>query len=302
MKNWLAAPLTLLALVSPLSAVVIRDDVFTNNGGQLDPSVDHVDAGYSQHSSFAQQDVFKACLQWGDGVSANSSSGTWLGNANGSSYILIAGHSSKSANGFVSTGFEYTDWQGQTTTLSSASVTHWRNDVADIAILQIDQPIVILDAVNPIFYDGDQEAGKVVTWIGTGFRGTGLAGQDFDNFGSGRAAGQNIIDGAMTATTFEFDFDSAAHTSLQLEAHQASGDSGAAGWIQVNGQWMIAGLVSESEYPEVYQANNIMVRTSGTLDWITSTYSGAFTAVPEPSSAIYAALAALVFVSQRRRS
>lgn len=299
---------SLLFTAIPAQAVVILHTTYENNGGIIDPpGLANAELGYSAHNTYANQDPFKGVVEYG------SSNATWLGNDAGKSYFLTAAHG---LSGSSSTGFAYTDWQGNSFNLASASVTHhypgqWDNVFPyayDIAIMEVDSAIVIPGATQPSIYNGSDEAGKLITWVGHGIRGLGggtaTPGQDITLYGEGRAAGQNVIDTIYqdaNQSYFEFDFDTPATAATELEGHISSGDSGAAGWIQINGQWMIAGIASLSGL-EIYGENNRMTRVSASTDWIRDTYSGAQFAVPEPSSALCLSIGALFLIGRRHKN
>lgn len=300
-------PLTLL----PAQAVVILHTTYENNGGSIDPpNIANAELGYSQHSAFANQDPFKSVVEYG------TCNATWLGTSSGSSYFLTAAHClGGAANGSTDTGFTYTDWQGNSFDLNTATVTRWTHPdwnstfpyAYDIAILEVDNAITITGASLPHIYGGTDEAGKLLTWVGNGIRGigggSGTTGQNLALYGEGRAAGQNIIDTIYqdaNQSYFEFDFDAPATAATALEGHISSGDSGASGWIQINGQWSIAGIASLSGL-EVYGENNRMTRVSSTTDWISATFTGAQIVVPEPTSSLYLILGACLALGWRRK-
>lgn len=299
--------------LTPLTAdaVVILHTTYTANGGQINPP-DHanVDQGYSAHKTLSDQDQFKAV---GDRGGCTS---TLIGmDTSGNSYFLTAAHCYDHVSGSTATinNFSFTDWNGSVHTTATAEVFKHptytsANGLRDIAIVKVPDIINITGWTKPMIYSGGAEVGKTLTWIGYGTRGigglpggvTGTTGQDSGLYGSGRAAGRNIIDSIVDGY-LEFDFDAPDTAVDQYEGHLSSGDSGGSGWIQVNGKWMIAGIVSTSGAPEVYGEGNSMTRVSEVQSWISSVYSGAQFAVPEPSSIGMLGGAGIILIFRRRK-
>ena len=101
--------------------------------------------------------------------------------------------------------------------------------------------------------------GMVAATVGYGFNGVGSVGHDFTDDGR-RWGGENIIDAYGSpaddsgSNIISTDFDdgtnsantipSSSRTPLPLEATTAPGDSGSPVMVQVNGEWLVAGVLS----------------------------------------------------------
>ena len=292
--------------------------------------------GYDEHFRFStSENAYKAVGEITSG--ADACSATWIGNDANGAWLLTAAHCSHSTSNTLT----FNDWEGNTTS-TAGSWTRFDHPmyVADSGGEALfDIALLLMDGVNlsisdggvfapaapisqPVLYGGNAEQGELVTWVGYGFRGTGLLGQqddirdgvpgnvpdegdldgdDVGNWGAGRAAAQNIIDTVRDDSDIElnFDFDHPDNTPHELEGHLSSGDSGGGAFITVGGAQVLAGVVSESgdeRYVNGMGAGeNALTRVSSARTFITNNFAGArFTAVPEPSSFLFIGLSGVL--------
>ena len=105
----------------------------------------------------------------------------------------------------------------------------------------------------------DSLVGQVAATIGYGYNGVGSQGHNFTDDGW-RWGGENIIDrygipaGDFGSNIFSTDFDNGSGSAntipesnsspIQFEATTAAGDSGGPILVQVNNEWVIAGVLS----------------------------------------------------------
>ncbi len=103
----------------------------------------------------------------------------------------------------------------------------------DIAIMVLDRPVT---GVTPYeIFRGTPEVGQTLTLVGFGGGGTGNSGHTGD-FGTKRE-GTTPIDG-VSSTIISWNFDN------NSESNTAPGDSGGPAFVQVNGQYYVAGVTS----------------------------------------------------------
>jgi hypothetical protein len=134
-----------------------------------------------------------------------------------------------------------------------------------------------------------------------------------------KKTGENIADvlyanAAGTNHTYMFDFDSDSSPNvmglgalgLYREATFEGGDSGSAAFVDVNGQWQLAGINTESVSWTSSSNSSVVIATggagvaiSGYSNWINSKIA---TPVPEPESGgmLMLGLASLLGVIKRR--
>lgn len=190
---------------------------------------------------------------------------------------------------------------------------------ADLAILTLDQHIPSSVATPMNLTSLTTELiGMEATMVGYGWNGIGSIGHEGTSDNQ-RWAGENIIDaygspaGASGTNIFSTDFDdgtAAANTiagssavPLALEATTAPGDSGGPLLVQINGEWVVAGVLSGGTTNDsVY----------GDISWWTGTepfvaeieaVGGQFvTAVPEPTSFTVIGAIGLGLLLRRRKN
>ncbi len=109
-------------------------------------------------------------------------------------------------------------------------------------------------SVKPaVLYGGTKEKGQLGTLVGFGDTGNGTIGSSVTN--TRKLAGTNTID-FVSKTVLETDFDMPNNPSkstfgdkspITYESTLGPGDSGGGLWVQVNGQWAVAGVNSFGE-------------------------------------------------------
>ena len=220
---------------------------------------------------------------------------------------------------------------GGTSYSVAESIPHpqWNNDLAlgyDLRLLRLDTPVVGIDPMRINGYT--DELGRHAISVGYGKTGTGLTG-DTGAAGTKRAF-ENVLDlyGKSSGTPNEIvtsltegrlilaDFDHPSDPSknvmgsaapLDLEGQLGTFDSGGGTCIQLDGQWLLAGVnsfvvdVDEDGTPFKYGDAMGVTRLSSHVDWLYTT-SG-ISAVPEPSTLLLSAvgLAGIVWARWRRR-
>ena len=123
----------------------------------------------------------------------------------------------------------------------------------DIALFHLDSAVSVAPAAR---YDGKNEVGSVGVSVGYGTTGTGLTGEV--TYDGQKRAGENAIDmwyavRGKTGRMFLSDFDNpldpgdsayGSSSPLDLEYLIGGGDSGGGVFIEVGGQWQLAGVHS----------------------------------------------------------
>lgn len=191
-------------------------------------------------------------------------------------------------------------------------------DGGDLAILTLDQNIPT-SVATPMKLTAltTELVGMEATMVGYGWNGLGSVGHQSSSDGQ-RWAGQNVIDaygspaGAFGTNIFSTDFDDGTAINntiagsspipLALEATTAPGDSGGPLLVMINGEWVVAGVLSGGT-----TANSVY----GDISWWTGTApfvadieaaGGQFvTAIPEPTGPSVIALLSLTLLGRRRR-
>ncbi|WP_444939020.1 S1 family peptidase [Microbulbifer sp. JMSA002] len=144
----------------------------------------------------------------------------------------------------------------------------------DIALIKLSQPMI---GVNPVgIYRESDEQGKIVKLIGKGATGTADLGHDPK--GPNRTELRrafNIISSTQNRW-LGYDFDQAPN-ALPLEGMSTNGDSGGPVLIEIDGQWLLAGLTSwkhaenvdiRTFRPGTYGQTSYSIRLSHYASWI----------------------------------
>jgi hypothetical protein len=149
----------------------------------------------------------------------------------------------------------------------------------DIAMVKLTQPVT--DVAPVAIYNGSDEAGQIVKIVGKGATGTGATGHDpgGPNRTELRRAFNKITSAYDRWICYVFDEPPSA---LPLEGVPGNGDSGAPVLIEIENQWLLAGLVSwkvvqgnvMTARPGRYGQINCNVRLSHYIEWIESVMSG----------------------------
>ena len=166
---------------------------------------------------------------------------------------------------------------------SGATETQWTG--YDLALVELEHPVREVVAVNR--YYGRDEVGRIITKIGYGYLGNGLQGLMQPRHQE-RLGGQNVIDAAggmidgrpLSANVLIFDFDSpdstgvnrlGSKTPLALEIGGSKGDSGGGVFTQIDGKWVLIGVVSGALNRDIkYGSIAAVVRVSSANEWIDS--------------------------------
>jgi len=143
----------------------------------------------------------------------------------------------------------------------------------DIALIELTEPVT--DAIPVPIYPRNDEAGHVIKIVGKGATGNGADGHDPQgpNRTTLRRAFNTITSAHDRWTCYVFDEPSSA---LPLEGVLGNGDSGGPVLIEVDDQWMLAGLASwkvvqghvMTARPGRYGQVSCNVRLSHYRDWI----------------------------------
>jgi len=282
-----------MAATGPVSAVVILDSTWADNGG----SEDDWGAGFGPAIDLANEPQFSPVVGleglFGDDVHFGCS-GTWLGNdAADHAFILTAAHCFN-AEGDTS-GWDFISFGG--TRLQAVALTrHPLYDDAvdettgyDMAIVELDGPIE--DAGEPaVLYAGSDEIGYLGTAVGYGTRGTAEHGEDRKfNADSDKAATRNMIDvvedaraDGLGGNVLRSDFDGPdgegnslegeAEPYDELEGMIAVGDSGGSMWIETEEGWRMAGVNAATDTMAGYGMIADFARVSTQIEWIDSVF------------------------------
>lgn len=149
----------------------------------------------------------------------------------------------------------------------------------DIALIKLKQAVT--DVAPVAFFTGSDETGLVVKIIGKGATGTGATGHDL------RGPHRTELRRAFNTITsahgrwFCYLFDEPT-SALPLEGKTGSGDSGGPVLVQVDDQWLLAGLAAwgvihgdlRAARPGLYGQITCNVRLNHYREWIDSVLSG----------------------------
>jgi len=154
--------------------------------------------------------------------------------------------------------------EGMTYATTSIHVHPSYNDFTlnnDIAVFRLSRPITNIEP-SPIFR-GTPRVGQILTLVGYGAGGTGASGHTGD-FGTKRV-GVTPIDGVEeTLITWRFDD--------ETESNTAPGDSGGAAFLDVSGQYHLAGITSGGDrWDAGFGDNSFDTRVDSFADWIDAT-------------------------------
>lgn len=185
----------------------------------------------------------------------------------------------------------------------------------DLALIRLESPVTSITPAT-LYLPGDgSELGQLAYMVGYGATGTGLSGYDPWSSGTKRAA-TNVIDLIDEYSGFQHvmvvDFDNPDNPDdnytgspipTELEGLLAPGDSGGGTFIQVNGEWKLAGIHSFTV--EVWDGDRNsrdygdlggFVRVSRHIDWI----SQYVPLIPEPGTLTLLALGSAMLLRRGR--
>lgn len=223
-------------------------------------------------------------------------SGAWIGNYQGHGYILTAGH--LFPKGTKVSDYSYYSMDGTEYSGDKLFLHPYWNDSTDdrtgydFAIVRLDEEVT--DAgEQPALYDGDDENGRLLTFMGYGWRGAGLKGEDTSIDTHNRpAAAVGLIEHVEEAVDpLPKTGDAGSYLGIWLPREDGSiknplddegiivpvsplsgilgsGDSGGPAWIKLNSGWAIAGVNSNGNGNAAYGDISWFGRVSHVRDWI----------------------------------
>lgn len=140
----------------------------------------------------------------------------------------------------------------------------------DIALLKLDRPVKGIEPV--LLYTKDDEAGKVVTFVGHGYTGTGLTGP-VRALGRELRAATNKVE-SVNDTSIRMVFD-APPAGTELEGISGPGDSGGPALLEVGGKLYTLGVSStnngQGDEECKYGTTETYARVSTSREWIEGT-------------------------------
>jgi hypothetical protein len=178
----------------------------------------------------------------------------------------------------------------------------------DLALLRLSAPVTNIEAA--MLHSGYNELGQIGTAVGYGRTGTGIGGAQIGTEGILRA-GNNVIDVLGTERGWDerillTDFDSpirdesnyGSSDPLDLEYSIAPGDSGGGLFVDIDGNWELAGITSfinstDGSPNGDYGDSNGFTRVSDYTGWINSI-------IPAPGSLSIFGAGLCLFVRRRR--
>lgn len=273
--------ISVLLLLSTAHAVIILESTFKQYG-------------FKQAEALALAPQF-ASLIFLNGDSS-SGSGSWIGNYDGHGYVLTAGHMFPPGTKVKDYSYETIDGTEYT---GDALYIHplWNNNSEtrtgyDFAIVRLDDEVTDVGP-QPALYEGTDEKGKVVTFIGYGWRGKGTKGEDTSiDTGNRPAAAEGLIEVVVAAVEpvpqkkdagnyfgiwlpkedgsipNPFNEKGSVKPISPLTGILGSGDSGGPAWIQTENGWAIAGINSDGSGNAAYGDTSWFPRISEVQDWI----------------------------------
>jgi hypothetical protein len=167
--------------------------------------------------------------------------------------------------------------------LPGAQETQWTG--RDMALVELQKPVLNIKPAER--YRGNKELGKIITKIGYGYIGNGMAGLSTPRVQE-RLGGQNSIDAIggifenreFTKSVMVCDFDPPGNQEsnhfgspipLTLEIGGSKGDSGGGVFMDDNGTLVLAGIVSGALNRRIkYGSVMALVRVSKANEWIDS--------------------------------
>lgn len=282
------------------SAVVILDSTWREEGGRKGREW----KGFGAALALAAEPQFAGVLALSsDGESWGEASGTWIGNDDrGRAYILTAAHifeDTPHADDYV-----VRTPDGRTVAVERLWVhPRWNGDLdtrsgCDLVILRLAQPIEGAGQ-PPVLYAGDDEAGRLLTFVGYGSRGIGSTGER-DRFqrDEEKAAAQGVVDEFVPPEDPIPDEDEDAGNYLgiflpkedgsienpyggrdrpanRLVGLLGSGDSGGSAWMQFGGRWVLVAVNSNGDGDGAYGESSWFARVSPHRAWISRIFPGA---------------------------
>lgn len=282
MKAYLLISILLIFLIlSSLSrAVIILDSTYQ-------------ESGFEKAEAIAQEPQFKSLIFISD-----SASGAWIGNYEGHGYVLSAAHvfdDDLDAASYVFRTFDGKKYHGEKIFINP----YWNGNEDDrtgydFAIVRLTEEVDTAGP-QPSLYGGSNEEGKIITFLGYGYRGTGKKGQDTSIDTQNKpAGGVGLIEKVEEAKDpIPKKGDAGSYLGIWLPKENGSlenplkdngitkpisdvagilgsGDSGGPAWIELDNGWAIAGVNSNGGGNAEYGKASWFSRVSHVEPWIKS--------------------------------
>ncbi|STX44443.1 V8-like Glu-specific endopeptidase [Legionella donaldsonii] len=251
-------------------------------------------SGFKKAESLALEPQFASLIYLeGD---ESSGSGSWIGNYKGHGYVLTAGH--LFTDGIKASYYTYqtidgTEYQGEAVFFHPL----WNGNLTtrtgyDFAIVRLKEKVTDGGA-QPVLYGGNHEKGKMLTFIGYGWRGAGKKGQDTSiDTGDRPAAAKGLIESVEEAVepvpkkgdagnyigiwlpkedgslSNPFTEEGITKPVSALSGILGSGDSGGPAWIRTENGWAIVGINSNGSGNAAYGDKSWFPRISHVRGWI----------------------------------
>ena len=181
----------------------------------------------------------------------------------GGDYVLTAAHCISGASGTATTNSLSVSFAGGAVTSTGLAYyvdPSWNGSLDagnDLALVKLSSPVTTVAGLG---LDGASAQGSTVELAGYGYTGTGASGYTSGTFGT-LHFGYNQYDATsafygsngVSSAVYLYDFDNGKSRDnvfgslglgSSMEAMIAPGDSGGPSLVQVNGQWLIAGVHS----------------------------------------------------------
>jgi|MDTC01.2.fsa_nt_gb hypothetical protein len=176
---------------------------------------------------------------------------------------------------------------GQSHAVASVKIpSNWDDDLDDIALIELTEPVTHVEPI-PV-YEGSDEVGQVVWFVGRGDTNTGLRGQSGASVdGKTRRASNTIV--AADSHWIQFVFNSPDDAAVTpLEGISGDGDSGGpALLVNDEGTWVV-GLSSYQDEGNFslgrYGVEEFYTRVSQYGDWMNQHMGPADTSTPDDGS------------------
>ena len=276
-----------LFFVSTANALVVSEEVFVSNGGELESVLETIERANAGLRAKSLSAPFQA-VGWIGNCTA-----TWLGNEGAWSYILTAAHCSNYDGGVETeqpTRRTFRSYRNEIVASGNGTVfLHpYRVDrpeghggaSTDIALLKLPlvNPIVDDDGEpvsQPILYDGDSELSQTVEFVGYGLWGVGetTLGGFSPQEGLRRLWGESVITSVFErehgiGAIYVPKINEGGEVNLNW-AQVASGDSGSAWWQDHQGVKTIVATTNGG-----HATFSTGARVSQYAAWVKSIYAG----------------------------
>ena len=177
---------------------------------------------------------------------------------------------------------------------------------SDIGLAHLSSPITTIAPVKLYDLSYGTELGQECIILGAGHTGTGLTGQTGGG-GTRRAAQTYVHANNWYGDSLITWFRSPTGGAANLEGGSAQGDSGGGLLLEADGEWTIAGVMSQvwsggtgGDTYGKYNTGGVYVPSAPLNDWIRSFATDAMV-IPEPLTLTLLGLAGLVMLLKRRR-